>query len=807
MTEPPPSPLDRLRRAVAVFAEHRSRRDGRSDAELLAAHPELSDLLEPMFAEPEEAEATLERRVGGFRIVGELGRGGMGVVHDAVQESLGRRVALKILPHALTLDPRAVARFRREAQTAAQLDHPHIVKVLEVGGAGDLHWIAMERIDGTPIRPGPIATVVAQVAQIADALDHAHRHGVVHRDVKPSNILVRPDGSAVLSDFGLAREEAAPTVTRTGEFAGTPYYVSPEQVQGLRVDARTDVYSLGATLYELLTGRHAFAAESTAGVLQQILDQDPADPARIDRRIPRDLSAIVLKAMEKDPARRYATAAEFAADLRAFLAHRPVRARHAGLAQRLRRWVRREPALAGAVAGIGVVLVAALAVSLHFLVQVDDALSEIRRLSDVQLVQEQLVAGEELWPALPDRVAAMDAWLAKSAELLARRPLHEARRTGLRAARGDDAERWQAQVLDELLARLDALAGLHPRVAARREFAAGVAARTLHEPAAAAAWREAIGYAGTHEPYRGLRLAPIVGLVPLGPDPHSRLLEFWHVASGERPEREIPTGRLRITEASGVVLVLIPGGSFAMGARRPNDQHPQGTPNTDPEASENEEPVHTVTLAPFLLAKYETTQAQWQRHTGANPSYYKSAKESGGYPIDGRHPVEMVSWRAAARVAGQLDLTLPTEAQWEYACRAGSTTPFPTGDRPASLQGHANIADRHVLDRGWKGLACTPEVDDGHWVHAPVGSFLPNRFGVHDILGNVAEHCLDPVLPYTTPVQGSDGQRLPGKDAANRGMRGGSWYFPANAVRSAHRWGDKPDAAYHNLGVRFARGL
>jgi serine/threonine protein kinase/Flp pilus assembly protein TadD len=328
--------------------------------------------------------------LGDFRILREVGRGGMGVVYEAEQLSLGRRVALKVLPLAATLDPRQLQRFRNEAQAAAGLHHPNIVPVYAVGCERGVHYYAMQFIDGRTLadliaelrggRPSPAPTVAEPAAataplaapatsaaprdagyfrraaewgiQAAEALDCAHALDVVHRDVKPANLLVDGGGRLWVTDFGLAQVQSDARLTRTGDLVGTLHYMSPEQALARRqvIDHRTDVYSLGATLYELLTLQPAFEGGDRQELLRQIAFEEPRPPRRVNRAIPAELETVVLKALEKNPADRYATAKELADDLRHWLEDRPIRARRPSPAQRLRKWGRRHRAAVWAAA-------------------------------------------------------------------------------------------------------------------------------------------------------------------------------------------------------------------------------------------------------------------------------------------------------------------------------------------------------------------------------------------------------------------------------------------------------------------------
>jgi WD40 repeat protein/serine/threonine protein kinase len=335
-------------------------------------------------------------RVGGFRIVREVGRGGMGVVYEAIEVSLGRRVALKILPNASTVDARQLRRFELEAQAAAGLQHPHIVEVYSAGKADGTPYYAMRFIEGrdlarvvserreelerrrrgeppkagsgagrTPGRGASYAREVARMAlQAAEALEHAHACDVIHRDIKPSNILLDENGRVWITDFGLARITGGLDLTEPGDLLGTPRYMSPEQARGRRgpYDGRSDVYSLGATMYELLTLQPAFPGVERLEVLRQIVQDEPKPPREHDPTIPIDLETIVLTAMAKAPADRYATAGDLASDLARFLDDRPIRARRPTLVERARKWTWRHRQLVAA--GVAAMVCLALGLAL-----------------------------------------------------------------------------------------------------------------------------------------------------------------------------------------------------------------------------------------------------------------------------------------------------------------------------------------------------------------------------------------------------------------------------------------------------------
>jgi serine/threonine protein kinase len=291
----------------------------------------------------------------------------MGTVWEARQESLGRTVALKVLSAAVAGDPVWVARFRAEAGQAARLSHVGILPVHAVGETPEgVPWYAMELVRGEDLaarleREGPPdpETAARWVRDAARALEHAHAAGIVHRDVKPANLMLREDGRLVVADFGLAKDVAAGALTTTGLLVGTPYYMSPEAVTGERgsVGPPADVYGLGVTLYELLTGEPPFQADSALSLIRAIADQEPRPPSHLRASVPRDLETIVLAAMAKRPEDRYASAAALADDLDRYLASRTVSVRRPGPWERARRWLGRHRAVSAVAAAALLLLV------------------------------------------------------------------------------------------------------------------------------------------------------------------------------------------------------------------------------------------------------------------------------------------------------------------------------------------------------------------------------------------------------------------------------------------------------------------
>jgi len=457
--EPNATPLDPAEaRAQALDEFHRARAKGHSISldEICARHPEagpeLRGLLEDLLfaadgfqapreesssssAEPDDADGVFIDQLGDFRILREIGRGGMGVVYEAEQVSLRRRVALKVLRPHLTLDRATIDRFHREALTIAKLRHPGIVEIHAVGEERGHHFFAMELIEEDslaralerrranaaesepPNQRQWIEWICETAAKVADALDFTHRLGVIHRDVKPSNILLGKDGRVVLTDFGIARVSDPGQVTTTKEMVGTPHYLAPEQVLGRRdlVDARTDVYALGVTLFEMLTLRRPFDGDTAQVILSRIANQEPTPPRKLNPRVSRDLEIVCLTAMEKRREGRYATAAAVAEDLRRFLEYRPIVARPIHWLARSIRWIRRHPwpATAGV---LGLLLLVGVPTSFAVLGHVqNESLSKLFGEKAVALTaaeshrveKEKALFGAE--EALKEKAAALEA--------------------------------------------------------------------------------------------------------------------------------------------------------------------------------------------------------------------------------------------------------------------------------------------------------------------------------------------------------------------------------------------------------------
>ncbi|MCB9834076.1 MAG: SUMF1/EgtB/PvdO family nonheme iron enzyme [Planctomycetes bacterium] len=845
---------------------------------------------------------------GPYRLLGELGRGGQGMVYLAEDTRLGRKVALKLLAGFGATSKQGILRFRREAEAASRLDDPGICTVYETGEFDGVPFIAMQYVDGETlaarIRAGQQREASARtesgadsgssaqrrdlddwvlvIERVARSLHAAHEVGLVHRDVKPANVMLGRDDRPVILDFGLARTEDLDSqgLTQTGDLIGTPAYMAPEQIRGKvhEVDRRTDVYALGVSLFECLVGHRPFNAATREALYHRIVEGRPPAPSRFQSQIPRDLDVIVLTALERDPDRRYQSAGALADDLRRFRHREPIAARPAGPLLRLGRWAERNPALAVALALLFLFLSVGLVVTTSLWRKSEQALDEAREatdradaksleaqanlrdyemLSDLQRVDDYVDEIEMLFPASPDRLPLIAEWKRRVAELQARKPEFERRLAILRqrsreldlaeiirrrsshevdevvdldrrlarlatgdtegpadVAAGDElktalearrsklvdqllasnrhrfagvAEAWKHLNLERLIRSIDALEVGEPapldEVLFLEEQCRIIAARSLEGPAAAA-WSEARArIAAPGSPYHGLRLEPQLGLLPLGPDPISGLEEFAQVLTG-RPTRRAADGRLELVPDFALIFVLLPGGDFEFSFD--TGDLPQKEPGP-----------RRLRLDPFFIAKHEMTLAQWEHGTNdllRNPVGLDGISQE-EYDRAGRSPLKYVAWEVAERYLHRLGFEFPTEAQWEYAARAGEKGRWPGGDE-AQLGLHANFAqdsDLGALNDPFAGLAL-------------VGQLEANGFGLHDLLGNVWELTRDGLDVDGLPLMPGDGlHSLGGLDAYI--IRGGGYRNPPAQVRYDIRASIDRSSSSGSVGLRPVRPL
>ncbi len=862
------------------------------------------------------ADAPFPETLGDYRLLQRIGGGGMGIVYLAEQLSLGRRVALKVMRPDRAVDPRNIVRFRREVEAVAQLRHPSIVSVISVGYDREIPYIAMEWLEGATLHEvlrcfdgrraeslsgddlfhalrdlasrrsdhgfdsgearaaatpdlfrGSWCDVALRITrEIASALAYAHSQGVIHRDVKPSNIWITPQGRVVLIDFGLARASDASRLTNTGAQLGSLLYMSPEQVAGGTVDQRTDVYALGVTLYEALAFRSPFEAAASQITVRRIVAGDVPGVRQLNRSISRDVQTICMTAMSRYAARRYADAAALGNDLSNVLDRRPIQARPPGRFERAWRWIELHPARS-----TGAVLLATLiAFVLVTAAQQRSSLRSIRLLADSHWIENLTSRAATFWPMDRANLGAIDLWLEDVAVLRRRHDIHRRELDRLRRrampytdaiasrdraptehtldalrieletvhaliANAEDVEAARAynaleiEALEALIAELETadtrstwefeirsdewrherltrlveeeyrdLLALERKVRDQRAQIEDVHRVTQIEHASD--WQRAIDDIASLEIYGGLRITPQTGLRPLRRNPQSGLWEFLHVSTGTAPTSaptEADPGRLAIEADTGVVLVLLPGGTSSIGASDwPED------PNLPIAATEklSERPRHEVTLDPFFISKYELTVGQYRRLEGPD----EDLRGEGALPA-GRSRVDIVA------TLERTWLQLPTEAQWEYACRAGTDTWFYTGNTVESLRGHANLYFRSTVEFA-SDTPAAPIVG-GFRDPAPVGSFLPNPFGLYDMHGNAKEWVADVLVnrAYTTmEARPGDGLRYFARhwlSGLRYVVRGGDNASPPTHARSAYRTGAVAQMRWKRPGVRPARPL
>ncbi|MCA8972169.1 MAG: SUMF1/EgtB/PvdO family nonheme iron enzyme, partial [Planctomycetes bacterium] len=740
-----------------------------------------------------------------------------------------------------------------------------IAKIFDAGESEQGRpYFVMELVSGQPVtsfcdrRKLSLRKRIQLFVQICAGVQHAHMKGVMHRDLKPGNVLVHDKGGEAqpkIIDFGLARATdqrltELSLYTEQGQLIGTPEYMSPEQAGfgGQDVDTRTDVYSLGVLLFELLTGDLPLGAMRlrNAGLLEMqrlIREEDPGRPStRITKlgaqsseiaalracdekalrsALRKDLDWIVLKAIEKDRDRRYASPAELAEDLQRHLAGDPVEAHPPSSRYKFQKFIAKHRAASLATLAVLISLVLGLSLALWQYERAEtrareasENLASFKRLADARrFAGLQKRANLDLWPAMPARVPAMNAWLEDARQLAARLPQHQA---SLEQALHDEqnevedpvALAWQAEILTKLISDVEVMKdpdrGLLKEVEARVAKAAEIEAYFENDRDNWAATRAAIEAADGERAsrlYAGMSLDPIVGLTPVGSDPVSGFHEFGHLGSGKAPKRDPVTKKLQLLPETGLVFVFLPGGRVRMGAQSTDPELPYYDARALPNEASSLKQVVEVTLEPFFISKYEMTQEQWERVMGENPSQF--TKKIGGTEEKlVLHPIENVTYIQCAEALRRLGLQFPTEAQWEYAARGGTTTPWWTGKDRETLKGAVNLMDKTYADargEGWEGAETW--LDDGFLIHAPVHALRPNPFGLYHVLGNVAEWCLDASVSYDQPADAGTGLRRQ-DGAEGRQTRGGDWSAKLEAVRASVRFPLHEHSNGGSLGLR-----
>lgn len=864
----------------------------------------------------------------GHELGDELGRGGMGVVYRAVQTRLHREVALK---RALSSDEQR--RLLREALVTGALQHPNIVPVYDLVTRSDgVAGMTMKLMHGElwedilyrdwlgrdELPEDRLQRHLDVFVKVCHAVAYAHSRGVLHNDIKASNVMVGEYGEVALMDWGCATATPGPTRALGGLLPspsvirapiGTPTHMAPEQASGDggSIHRWTDTFLLGAVLFRVLEGRPIWWGHDGQALIEEAARGQVPAMTRCRSEL---LHRICVRALSRHPRRRFPTVdlmlaalaqaqrsresealerdarvrleearqafgsasliglgesvvafqqarllwpenlvakeGEIAArlalidraiehgDLNLAAAH----AESVGESQRAPEYLERlgracadrERAQRAArrnrlSLGLAVmVIVGGLALGAALLraeqssteaqrILAEVRLDELRSLSDVRRVRVLAEEVDRLWPASPPMIPAMLDWIGRCQSVLLAQSRHHAALRRLEAERGhgmSSALEWEYETTSELVSGLDQLAQRSlPEIVRRVDEVAR--ARRLSLVDSRAAWIDALDSIERSGRYDGLELHAQLGLVPLGSDPDSGLWEFAHVASGEIPRRD-REGRLVLSSESAIVLVLLPGGSFWMGSQ-PEESPSRALGNIDPRATALEQPVHRVDLAPFFLSKYELTQAQWQRVMGSNPSAYAAGHSIGMHDqrvVTPMHPVELISWRDAMEVARRYELTLPTEAQWEYASRAGTRTIYWTGDSVESLDGAVNIADRTCEENGGpRSWLVESALRDGYVTHGPVGSFRANAFGLHDTVGNVWEWVLDSMVSYERPPRAGDGARTEAGAAGPHVFRGGGFRAASVHARSAERYTQYSRHEYRgfDIGVRLARSI
>lgn len=816
----------------------------RAEVERLLAAREPADFLEP----PTLDEPRTGRELGDFTLLAEIGRGGMGIVYRALQRPLRRIVAVKVLPASFALTARQIDRFQREARAAARLTHPNLVAVLTVGEDRDVRFFAMEYVDGlnlaeelTRMRAGLAAeptehdqrahlpsasasnyfrAVAEAIRQVADGLAYAHAHGVIHRDVKPSNLLLDPTGRLKLADFGLARDEEQGSISITGDIAGTPDYMSPEQARALRnkIDHRTDVYSLGVVLYELLTLKRPFEGQTSQEVIDNLLRGDPPAIRRLNYRVPRDLETICFKAMAREPGERYQGAGAFRDDLQRFLNHEGIVAKPPGPVQVLLRAARRHRrglglgavALAACAAGVVATRVFAQRARLNGSLEsiraarAEAPLAELpltRQLGLRGLLQELRSSGGSVLAAEAD-----DQVLALEREFDALR--EEMLKKGLDClAIAKDEQRPEGVREERRLAALITFAHAAQLFPENEELRSLALPQTAFPTLAVEALDESgaripaeVFLSETEASTSRVGEKHLLGSTPLAPTP---VLPGYHrvtvvfQAGGFRElvcnpgpaDMEIALVARRLAHEATLTrgMLAFPGGAYTFA--------------DDPDIPWVLEGL-TVELRPFFLDACEVSNGDYESFVQAtghrHPRHWKFEPDLERFLATyGDLPVVGVSWKDAVAYAQWAGKRLPTAAEWLRAARGLENRPLPYSSDPlAPPRGNVSAPPASMAGElgAWQAyLQRAAPVDSHPEARTPEGAY--------HMFGNVQEFT-ESMMVHAGEPQGSARP-----NPLERITFGGAWdaWNVRQAMHAPEYWGIGPDHNPTHLGFRCAK--
>ncbi len=775
----------------------------------------------------EQIEAIRAEFAENYEVLESLGHGGMGAIYKARQKQPPRLVVLKVMLNGRFASRKYRIRFEREAQAVARLKHPGIVSVYEYGEAGGQPYFTMEYVEGCSIRQYVLRHELDKrqtcqlVMRVCKAVAYAHQRGVIHRDIKPSNILVDGEGNPRLLDFGLARlvgyhAEEHPQMSEQGEVMGTPSYMSPEQTLGRpdEIDIRSDVYSIGVLFYELLTDTLPYRIDRTRPLesLRIIREFRPRRPSLINPRIDSDLDAIVLKCLEKERDLRYQSAVELGEDIGRYLRGQPVEARPSTTFYHLRKllWRHRSAllpflALALVLAALTGFLVLRLAraerearaaaegalQAREHAMEKEDALVEfVMALQGVRAKVDSLLK-EGRWEEAYRIASFAEQNLPREAGL---KGIASAVREAIAAATAEETQKIRAMIesmrFRNARERIQRLLGL-----ARQLDLSALTGQMerLDEEFDELCWRSLVSY--NQQNKRSVRaLERFLIECPGNPRaPQARELlsaliasirfTNWPLEEGEARRNQQVTAE--VLELPARYEMPLPGGEAMRFALIPAGLFYMGSSGEDAGAAD-QEPEHRVRItSPFYMSVTELTRGQYEAVTG------RAVDLGGG---EGPEALEMpvaVSWHQAeafcAKLAAlkneRLDVRLPTEAQWEYACRAGSPGPYAGG------------LDAESLDRAaWYRAS-------GEGGPRPVARKQPNAWGLYDMHGNMLEWCRD---WYDARYYLSSPERDPAGPASGtyRVLRGGSWGDEPEELRAACRKAARPDSARPAYGLR-----